>query len=129
MAYKQDNPKAETAGRSNAVHFAKNRASQGINFIPLALETLGRGSTQEVKILSLRADHIEDRKGLQRATCRSALFRGLSIATRRSIARDIIERSGRLPAYVSENLQRLMFGAKHVATWNDFIGLCWLLRC
>jgi hypothetical protein len=45
-----------------------------------------------------------DRKGLQRATCRSALFRELGIAIQRSIARDIIERSGRLPEHVSAQL-------------------------
>jgi hypothetical protein len=43
-------------------------------------------------------------KVLQRATCRSALFRELGIATHRSIARDIIERSGRLPEHVSAQL-------------------------
>jgi hypothetical protein len=37
-------------------------------------------------------------------TCRSALFRELCIATQLSIARDIIERSGRLPEHVSAQL-------------------------
>jgi hypothetical protein len=35
---------------------------------------------------------------------RSALFRELGIATQRSIARDIIERSGRLPEHASAQL-------------------------
>jgi hypothetical protein len=47
------------------------------------------------------ADRIADRKGLQRATYRSALFRELGIATQRSTARDIVERSGRLPGNLS----------------------------
>jgi hypothetical protein len=77
---------ADAAERRKAVHYAKKCTSQGIQFIPL-----GGWSTQAGKILSLLADRIADRKGLQRATCRSALFRELGIATQRSIARDIIE--------------------------------------
>jgi hypothetical protein len=80
-----------------------NCASQGIHFIPLAQETLGGWSIQAGKILSLLADRIADRiadrKGLQRATCRE-----LGIATQRSTARDIIERSGRLPEHASAQL-------------------------
>jgi hypothetical protein len=53
------------------------------------------------KVLSLLEDSIADRKELQRTTCRSALFRELGIATQRSIARDIMERSGRLPEHLS----------------------------
>jgi hypothetical protein len=82
---------ADAAERRKAVHYANNCASQVIQFIPLAQETLGGWSTQAGKILSLLADRIADRKGLQCATCRSALFRELGIATQRSIARDIIE--------------------------------------
>jgi hypothetical protein len=71
---------------------------------PLAQETLGRRSVSAGMILGLLADHIADRKGLQRATCRSAIFRELGIATQRSIARDIIERSVRIPEDVSAQL-------------------------
>jgi hypothetical protein len=94
----------EKAERRKAVHYANNCASQGILFSPLAQETLGGWSIQAGKILSLLADRIADRKGLQRATCRSALFPDLGIATQRSTARDIIERSRRLPEHVSAEL-------------------------
>jgi hypothetical protein len=95
---------ADTAERRKAVHYAINCASQGIHCIPLAQETLGVWSIQAGKILSLLADRIADGKGLQRATCRPALFRELGIATQRSIARDIIERSGRLPEHAPAQL-------------------------
>jgi hypothetical protein len=95
---------ADTAEHRKAVHYAINCTSQGIYFIPLAQETLGGWSVQAGKISSLLADRIADRKVLQRATCRSALFRELGIATQRSIARDIIERSGRLPEQASAQL-------------------------
>jgi hypothetical protein len=72
---------ADAAERRKAIHYANNCASQGIRFIPLAQGTLGGWSTQAGKILSLLADHIADRKGLQRATCCSALLRELGIAT------------------------------------------------
>jgi hypothetical protein len=52
-------------------------------------------------VKKLSADHSADRKDLVRATCRSALFRELSIATHRSIARTINKRSGMLPEHVS----------------------------
>jgi hypothetical protein len=54
--------------------------------------------------LRLLVDRIADRKGPQRATCRSALFCELGIATQRSIARGIIDQSGRLPEDVSAQL-------------------------
>jgi hypothetical protein len=92
---------ADTAERRKAVHYAINCANHGIGFIPLEQETLGGWSTQAGKILSLLADRYAVRKGLQRATCHSALFRELCIATQRSIARDIIERSGRLPEHAT----------------------------
>jgi hypothetical protein len=76
----------------------------GDTLILLAQETLGGWSTQAGNILSHRADRLADRKGLQRATCRSALFRELGIATQRSIAPDIIERSGMLPKHASAQL-------------------------
>jgi hypothetical protein len=95
---------ANTAERSKAVHYALDCAGQGIHFVPLAQETLGGWSIQAGKILSLLANRIADRKGLQHATCRSALFRELGIATQRSIARDIIQRSGRLPEHASAQL-------------------------
>jgi hypothetical protein len=63
---------ADAAERRKAVHYASNCASQEIYFIPLSQETLGGWSTQAGKILGL--DRIAERKGLQRATCRSALF-------------------------------------------------------
>jgi hypothetical protein len=108
----------DAAERRIAVHYA-SCASQGIHFIPLAQKTLGGWSTQtgkilslladriadrKGKILSLLADRIADRKGLQRATYRSALFRELGIATQRSIARNTMERNGRLPEHVSAQL-------------------------
>jgi hypothetical protein len=95
---------ADAAERRKSVHYANKCARQVMQFIPLAQETLGGWSTQAGKILALLVDRIADRKGLQRATCRSALFRELGIATQRSIARDIVERSGRLPEHVSEQL-------------------------
>jgi hypothetical protein len=98
---------ADTAERRKAVHYAINCASQGIHFIPLAQETLGGWSIQAGKILILLSERIADRKGIQRATCRSALFRELGIATQRSIARDIIERSGRLPKHALAQLVTL----------------------
>jgi hypothetical protein len=72
---------------------------QGIRFItPLAHETRQVDDpTEAAQVLSLLSDRIADRKWLQRATCRMTLFRELGIATQRSIARDIVERSGRLP--------------------------------
>jgi hypothetical protein len=73
---------ADTAERRKAIHFAINCASQGIHFIPLAQETLGGWSTQAGKTLSLLADRDAVRKGFQRATCRSALFRELGIPSR-----------------------------------------------
>jgi hypothetical protein len=87
---------ADRAERRKAVHYANNCASQGIHIVQLAQETLCGWSIQAEKILSLLADRIADHKGLQRATCRSALFRELGIAIQRSIVCDIIERSGRL---------------------------------
>jgi hypothetical protein len=74
---------ADTAKRRKAVHYEINCASQEIHFIPLSQETLGGWSTQAGKMLSLLADRKADRKGLQSATCRSALFRELGIATQR----------------------------------------------
>jgi hypothetical protein len=65
---------ADAAERRKAVHYADNCASPGIYFIPLAQETLAGCSTQAGKLLSLLADRRADRKGLQRATCRSTLF-------------------------------------------------------
>jgi hypothetical protein len=99
---------AYTTERRKAVHCAINCASQGIHFIPLGQETLGGWFTQAGKSLSLLADRIADRivdrKRFQRATCRSALFRELGIATQRSKARDTIERAGRLPEHFSAQL-------------------------
>jgi hypothetical protein len=76
---------ADTAEGRKAAHYAITCSSQRIQFIPLAQETLGGWSTQARKILSLLPDRIVDRKGLQRATCRSALCRELGIATQRSM--------------------------------------------
>jgi hypothetical protein len=67
---------ADTAERRNAVHYANNCPSLGIYFVPLAQEMLGALSTQAGKILRLLANRIADRRGLRRATCRSALFVG-----------------------------------------------------
>jgi hypothetical protein len=47
----------------------------------------------------LIADRQADRSGAPRSLCRNALFRALSVATQRSIARDIIDRSGLLPEH------------------------------
>jgi hypothetical protein len=100
---------ADTAERRKAVRYANNCASQsGIQFIPLAQETLGGWSTQAGKTLSLLADRIADRKGLQRAICRSVLFGMLGMATQRSIARDIIERSGRNSEHVAAQQIRFL---------------------
>jgi hypothetical protein len=59
--------------------------------------------SKERQTLGLHADRIADRERLQLATCRSALFRELGIATQRSIARDIIERSGRFPEHAQRS--------------------------
>jgi hypothetical protein len=90
---------ADAAEYRKAAHYENNCASQGMQFIPLAHETPDGRSTQVGKVLSLA-----DGKGLLRATCRSSLFGELGIATQRSIARDIIERSCRLPEHVSAQL-------------------------
>jgi hypothetical protein len=52
---------ADAAECWKAVNYANNSASQGIQFIMLAQETLGGWSTQAGKILSLLADRIADR--------------------------------------------------------------------
>jgi hypothetical protein len=49
--------------------------------------------------ICLIADCQADRTGAPRSLCRNALFRALSVATQRSIARDIIDRYGRLPEH------------------------------
>jgi hypothetical protein len=49
--------------------------------------------------ICLIADRQADRTGAPCSLCWNALFRALSVATQRSIARDIIDRSGRLPEY------------------------------
>jgi hypothetical protein len=93
---------ADTAERRKDVHYANNCASQGIHFIPLAQETLGGWSIQPENTLIL--DRIAACKELQRATCRSAVFREIGIATQRSIARETSERSGKLPEHVLAQL-------------------------
>jgi hypothetical protein len=57
-----------------------------------------------VIVPNLLADRRADRKGLLRGACRSALFRERGIATQRSIARDIIDRSRRFPEFTSAEL-------------------------
>jgi hypothetical protein len=49
--------------------------------------------------ICLIADRQEDRTGAPRSMYRNALFRALPVATQRSIARDIIDWSGRLPEH------------------------------
>jgi hypothetical protein len=74
-------------------------AAVDIRFVPLAQETFGGWSGIASHQICLIADRQADRTGAPRGLCRNALFRALSIATQRSIARDIIDRSGRLPEH------------------------------
>jgi hypothetical protein len=74
-------------------------AAVDIRFIPLAQETFEGWSGMASHQTFLIADRQADRTGVTRSFCRYALFRPLSVATQRSIARDIIDRSGRLPEH------------------------------
>jgi hypothetical protein len=74
-------------------------AAVDIRFIPLAQETFGGWSSMAFHQICLIVDRQADRAGAHRAWCHNALFRALSITTQRSIARDIIDRSGRLPEH------------------------------
>jgi hypothetical protein len=49
--------------------------------------------------ICLIADRQADRTRAPRSLCRNALCRALSVATKRTIAMDIIDRSGRLPEH------------------------------
>jgi hypothetical protein len=73
---------------------------------PLSQETVGGWSIQAGNKLSCIADGVTERKGLIRTTCSSSLVGEIGIATQRSIAREIIARSGRLPEHVSAQLLR-----------------------
>jgi hypothetical protein len=68
-------------------------------FIPLAQETFGGWSGVASHQIFLIADRQADRTGAPCSLCRNALLRALSVATQRSIARDNIDRSGRLPEH------------------------------
>jgi hypothetical protein len=71
-------------------------AAVDIRFIPLAQETFGGWSGMASHQICIIADLQADCTGAPRSLCRNALFRALSVATQRSIARDIIDQSGRL---------------------------------
>jgi hypothetical protein len=70
-----------------------------VRFIPLAQETFGGWSGMASHQICLIADLQADRTGAPRFLCRNALFCALSVVTLRSIARDMIDRFGRLPEY------------------------------
>jgi hypothetical protein len=74
-------------------------AAVDISFVPLAQETFGGWSGMASHQISLIAARQADRTGSPRGLSRNALFRALSVATQRSIARDIINRAGRLPEH------------------------------
>jgi hypothetical protein len=74
-------------------------AAVDIRFIPLAQETFGGWSDTASHQRCLIADRPADRTGAPRSLCRIALLRALSVATQRSIARDVIDRSSRLPEH------------------------------
>jgi hypothetical protein len=69
-------------------------AAVDIRFVPLAQETFGEWIGMASPQICLIADRQADRTGAPRSLCRNALFRALSVATQRSIARDFIDRSG-----------------------------------
>jgi hypothetical protein len=69
------------------------------SLIPVAQETFGGWSGMASHQICLIADRQADRTAAHRSLCRNALFRALSVATQRSIARDIIDRSDRLPEH------------------------------
>jgi hypothetical protein len=76
-------------------------AAVDIRFVPLAQETFGLWSGMASHQMFLIANRQGDRTGAPRSLCRSALFRVLSVATQRSIAREIIDRSRQLPEHAT----------------------------
>jgi hypothetical protein len=73
-------------------------AAVDIRFVPLVQEKFGRWSGMSYQIC-LIADRQADRIGALHSLSQNALFRAISVATQRSIARDIIDRAGRLPEH------------------------------
>jgi hypothetical protein len=71
-------------------------AAVEIRLVPLSQETFGGWSGMVFHQISLIVDHQAESTGAPRGLSRKDLFRALSVATQRSIARDIIDRAGRL---------------------------------
>jgi hypothetical protein len=74
-------------------------AALDIRFVPLAQETFGGSYGMESHQILLISERQADRTGAARGLSRNALVRALSVATQRSIGRDIIDRVCRLPKH------------------------------
>jgi hypothetical protein len=69
----------------------------GHSLFSLAQETFRGWSGMASHQICLIVGRQADRTGAPRSSCWITLFRALSVATQRSIAQDVIDRSGRLP--------------------------------